>query len=1469
MSKMGAIGRQLLGIVLGGACVLGASCATAQITPDRTLPTNSNITINGSVFNITGGTQAGRNLFHSFQQFSVPTGGTAAFNNATDIQNIFGRVTGGVVSNIDGLIRANGTANLFLINPNGIVFGPNASLNVGGSFVGTTANAIQFGNLGFFSATNPEAPSPLLIINPSALLFNQFAAAPIQNNSTAPAQTDPAGFRAYGLRVPDGKSLLLVGGNINMDGGQLNAYGGRVELGGLAARGFVGLNIDGDKLSLDFPASSQRADISLNNGAAAYVEAGDGGEIAVNARNLEVTKGSVLSAGIGLGLGNAGAKAGDITLNATGDIKIDGNVNRIDIINNVRRQGIGNGGSIIISSNSFFLTNGAQLDASTFGQGSAGNVIINATKSVSLDGRSAIFSTIGNVSDTPEQRNAIKGNGGDIQITSPQFSLTNGSQLSASTFGQGNTGNVIINATKSVSLDAKSAIFSTVGNVSDTPEQRNAIKGNGGDIQITSPLLSLTNGAQSVASTFGQGNAGNVIINATKSVSLDGRSNIFSNVGNVSDSTEKRNAIKGNGGDIQITTPQFSLTNGSQLSASTFGQSNAGNITVNALDAVSLAGNAGILSTVEVGGVGKGGNININAATLSLIDGARLAASTFGQGDAGNVTVNALDAVSLANAEIFSRVEAGGVGKGGNININAATLSLIDGAQLQTATRGATDTQPAGRGNAGDIIVNARDRVFLSKGAQIFDGIQQEGVGIGGTIRINTGSLSISERSAIRTASGQQKAGDIIINARDQVSLDNDSEILSVADRGDGGNISINTRLLSIVGGAQLSTYTFGPSKAGDILIDARDHVSFEGGSSRASGAVSEVGMGAKGQGGNIAISSGSLVVDHAEILAHTFGEGNAGNVIINARDQVALSNIAFITDLIEKSGNAKGGDIRINTGTLKVTNVGRLQAATLGKGNAGNIVINARDSVEFAGSSDNGQLSSRVFTQVQPGAVGNSGNVEITTGSLFLRDGANLSASTNGNGNAGNVIINARNSITFDRSNASSGLASSSAVGQGGNVLITTGSLELLNGSQIDASTLGNGNAGNVAIVATQPINVTGTGDNGRSSAIFSTTGDNPTIPGTGRTIVGTGKGGNITITAPALSVNEGAVIDARTFNDQQGGNINLTLGTLQLLNGGQIFTTSESSGSAGTLTINANQGVTIAGKDVTYASRLRQFPNRIVQISPYSSLSVRSTAMGTAGNIILNTPRLKLDNQGIINAESNAVDGGNITLNTDLLLLRRNSTISATAGLDSKAGNGGNITINARNGFIVALPEENSDITANAFTGTGGRVQINTQRLFGIQSRFQLTPFSDITASSERGVAGTVQIRTPDIDPNRGLITLPTVTEVAPRLVSSSCAAFTDSGGSKFTVTGRSGLPPSPDEPLTSDVVWTDTRLPVTTAQHQHKTHVDKPKPQPIAIIPQYGSVKTESVIDDVKMGSLNSLSSTSVLWFFRAKL
>ncbi|WP_109009439.1 two-partner secretion domain-containing protein [Nostoc commune] len=1296
-----------LGIAICGSSIGRTNCAFAQIIPDGTLLNNSTVKLEGNNSIIEGGTQAGGNLFHSFREFSVPPNGAALFNNAADIQNIISRVTGGSASNIDGLIYANGIANLFLINPNGIVFGKNAQLNVGGSFVASTANALQFGNRGFFSASEKNIPSPLLTINPSALLFNQINQnAVIQNNSVAPAGQDPAGFDGFGLRVANGKSLLLVGGNINMDGGGLNANGGRVELGGLSEPGTVALGVDGDNLSLRFPENVTRADISFTNRAGVFVEAAGGGNIAVNVKNLEILGGSILSGGIGQGLGTPKTVAGDITLNATEEIKVAaGSVVR----NLVRFGSLGNGGNITIDSGSLSLGDRAQLEASTYGQGNAGNVKVSAKDAVSLV-NSNIFSSV--------ERGGV-GKGGNIDINAATMSLIDDAQL-----------------------------------------------------------VTLTRTA-SATQPAGRGDAGNVNVNVTGIVDIAGGQNGVSGIGSL-----VQPGTVGNGGNITIDSGSLSLRDGAQLSASTFGEGNAGNVTVRTRDAVDLA-DALILSTVAEGGVGKGGNIDINAAKVSLIDGAILTTETSGQGNAGNVTVSAKNAVDLADALILSTAQlatlingvsdtqSAGGGDGGNITINSGSFSLRNGAQLTAST--------FGQGNAGNITVLAKDAVNLANGG-IFSQVYVGGVGKGGNIDINAAKVLLSDDAILQASTfGQGNAGNVTVHAKNSVDLA-DANIFSTVEAGGvgkGGNIDINAAKVSLTDGASLQTTTRGASDT--QLAGLED-----------SGILSQVETGTVANGGNITIDSSSFSLrDGAFLATSTLRQGNAGNVTVRAKNAVDLAD-ANIFSTVEAGGVGKGGNIDINAATLSLIDGAQLQTTSrgasdtqpAGRGDAGNVNINVTGSVDIAGGK-NDFLRSGIRSNLETETEGNGGNISIDSGSFSLKDGAILTASTAGQGNAGNVTVRAKNAVDLADNAYILSTVEAGSVGKSGNIDINAAKLSLIDGAQLLTLTRGasanqppgRGDAGNVN------VNVTGSVDIAREKKGF--TSGILSLVETGTE----GNGGNITIDSGFFSLSDGGVLSAQTLGQ----------------------------GNAGTIKVNAANFFTISGKSANFTSGL--FVNS-------------ESPTGTAGDIIVTSPRVTLDNGGTLNAQSASGNGGNINLQTDLLLLRRGASITTTAGTAEAGGNGGNINIDAPSGFIVAVPNENSDITANAYTGSGGRVNIRAFGIYGIQPRSNPTSLSDITASSEFGVNGTVELNTPDIDPNSGLVNLPTIpvdTQVA-----QTCQAGGNLAKSSFTITGRGGLPPNPGEALNTDAVKVDLVSLNPNADNPDRSFVPSkittPAPEPI---------------------------------------
>jgi large exoprotein involved in heme utilization and adhesion len=454
----------------------------------------------------------------------------------------------------------------------------------------------------------------------------------------------------------------------------------------------------------------------------------------------------------------------------------------------------------------------------------------------------------------------------------------------------------------------------------------------------------------------------------------------------------------------------------------------------------------------------------------------------------------------------------------------------------------------------------------------------------------------------------------------------------------------------------------------------------------------------------------------------------------------------------------------------LKNTSI--ITSATSGQGNAGNVTLTTKNNTSL-------ESNSGIASEVLAGGVGKGGNIDISSNSLSLKNGAQIRAATSGQGNAGNVALTAKNNTSLESNSEITSEVLAGGVGKGGNIDISSNSLSLKDGAQIRAATreatpptdtvtgapAGKGDAGNVNVRVAGAVDLSGVGTN--PSAIGSSV-----EQGT------EGHAGSITVNAGALSLKDGAFITASTTGQ----------------------------GNAGTVTVNAKDSLLISGKN----GGLR------------SKLSVRSDSdTGIAGDINVASPKIALDDSGTIESGSNSGNGGNINIsgrvsslpslsNTNnstvdsTLVLRRGAQISASSSGVSQEGNtGGNVNINSN--FVIAIPSENSDITANAVGGRGGNVNINSQ-LFGIQNRPKPTTSSDITASSEFGQSGNINLNTLGIDPGKDTGELPVAPIDASKQIAQACGA--DQLNNKFYITGRGGHPPNTDEQLSTEAVWSDPR-------------------------------------------------------------
>jgi filamentous hemagglutinin family protein len=736
----------------------------SQVIPDTTLPQNS--IVNSGL--ITGGTAAGTTLFHSFQNFSIPTGTQVQFLPNSGIQAIITRVTGNQRSQIDGVLTIQGNANLFLLNPNGITFGPNAQLALNGSFIASTADRVLFPE-GSFSASTPQAPPLLTVSTPIGLQFGLRPGSIVVGSA---------------LNVRPGQILALAGGDIRLDSGSLNTFGGNVVLFSASAPGTVQLNGQTDV--------QQFGNIELL------------GTASINAS--------------GLSGGAVQIRSDRITLSDQATLFSD-TVGALD------------GRDINIQVNQFSLQDRAVLRASTIGTGKGGNVTIRARDAIALSGvgytiyeRDYVRAAI--LGDGIARPNTLEsailvgtfadGAGGTLTLETRQLSLRNGAAVGNPAQGLGRGGDLWVRA------DTIDVISSGIGTNS-------LDRGAAGDLFIQTGRLRLIDTGVVTTSTIRSGNGGNLTIQAGEVIVRGGYP------GGALGSSLTTTSLSGTGqaGNLTITADRIGVENGGLISASSglfsslglaVSAGAGGNVVLNANE-VWLSGvgpaqtpYSSIITTTF--GTARAGDITINTRRLVNADGGLIEASTIGSGRGGTIQITATDAIAVGgNGREYSGINtnsgrqlfsdlfglAPATGEAGDIRITTPLLSLYNGGQISV---GSVDN-----GTAGSIRVNA-DVIKLDNSS--IDAATLAGGK--GNIDLQAQTLMLRRGSRIKTDAGQSDGGNITIRGSLVLAVPSEASVISAnTKQGRGGNINITAQGI------------FGFQQVGGSRITASSEVGLDG----------------------------------------------------------------------------------------------------------------------------------------------------------------------------------------------------------------------------------------------------------------------------------------------------------------------------------------------------------------------------------------------------------------------------------------------------------------------------------------------------------------------------------------------------------------------------------------------------------------------------------------------------------------
>ncbi|WP_424102910.1 filamentous hemagglutinin N-terminal domain-containing protein [Moorena producens] len=684
--------------------LLAATTALGQITPDNTLGNESsvvtpNVNVNGTLIDlIEGGAIRESNLFHSFQDFNVAEFGRVYFGLPAGVANILSRVTGTNVSNILGTLGVLDNANLFLINPNGIVFGANSRLDIRGSFFGSTADSVLFDDGTVFSAKNSNG-KPLLTINiPSGLQYGSNPGS-ITNQSSL-------------FLVPNGKTLGLIGGEVNIPGGNLRATDGRIELGSVGSNNVVKLTPTNTSFGLDYSAVQEFQDISLSEGAIVTTSGESGGSIQVQGANVSLRDRSDVFADT-----NGSGSGGGIVVEAS-QLSLEGGSRILaDVF------GSGQGGDVSITTGQLMVSDGAVVSASTFGLGDGGDLTVDASSKVQVIGRSA-DGQFGSLLTTQTQGT---GKAGNLSITTGHLMVCDGAVVSAGTFGLGDGGKLTVDASSTVQVIGTSAdgrfpsgLFAqanpgSIGNAGELSITTGKLmvsdgavvsagtggEGDGGDVNITTGELIVSDGAQVLAVTRGEGNGGILTVDASSGVQLIGRS-ADGRFGSGLFVQADRGATGDAGKLLKITTGKLIISDGARVSATSIKEdSSAGTVDINA-NSIFL-NNDGRISAETAG---PQGNIILEARDIRLLDESNIntnAQNTTG----GKIKIDTDILLGLGNSDITANAQ---LGPGGSVTINAQGIFGLEFREAESPeTSDITATSTLGPSFSGEVILNTPD----------------------------------------------------------------------------------------------------------------------------------------------------------------------------------------------------------------------------------------------------------------------------------------------------------------------------------------------------------------------------------------------------------------------------------------------------------------------------------------------------------------------------------------------------------------------------------------------------------------------------------------------------------------------------------------------------------------------------------------------------------------------------------------